>query len=220
MRFIDPTGMLVDDYFNVNGDYLGKDEAKTDNVKIISQNSWDNLKTVNDDGTETIDHATGSKVSTDHSTADLSTTASLSVYDHYNPTDLPVTASTDDNGQKGGGSFDIDLNTKKATRIEMKIEGNKNLGISNHANEISNIFSHEEKHYDDFKELGFNGYINMSVNQRESRAVQTQMNQSTFKMMRENTQEQVKDYGANNGMMFLLKIPVQGIQISTIQPSK
>ncbi|MEA3505472.1 MAG: RHS repeat-associated core domain-containing protein [Bacteroidota bacterium] len=41
IRFIDPDGMVVDDYFNKDGKYLGSDEAETDYVKIIDQKIWD-----------------------------------------------------------------------------------------------------------------------------------------------------------------------------------
>ena len=211
MRFIDPTGMLVDDYFNENGDYLGKDEAKTDNVKIVSQKSWDDTKKVNSDGTETIDHATGYAISIDNSAANLSTDAELSVYDHYNSTNQTLTAATNETGD-GGAAF---CYTREKgviiTRIELNLEGNKSLGISDHANEIKNTFAHEAKHEDDFNQLGFDGYRDMPEIYKESRAVQTQMNDFTFPLMRPLIQQKKIEYGVSKGMLLPIKIPIQGI---------
>ena len=221
VRFIDPTGMMIDDYFNENGKYLVKDEATTDNVKITSQQSWDVTKTVNSDGTESIDHANGAAISIDNSAANLSTGAELSVYDHYNPTNLTINAAQNENGSSGAGFWATRKNGVITTGFEINIQGNKTGDkIANHANEIKNIFSYEEKHNNDFIELGFNGYFNMSDNQKESRAVQTQMNQSTFKDMRPIIQQKAIEYGIRFGMIYPINIPVRGIQITNIQSSK
>ncbi|MFO7999737.1 MAG: RHS repeat-associated core domain-containing protein [Marinilabilia sp.] len=38
LKFIDPDGMRIDDYFNEKGEYLGEDNAETDKIKVIDQN--------------------------------------------------------------------------------------------------------------------------------------------------------------------------------------
>ena len=80
LRYIDPDGMVVDDYFNQDGEYLGPDDAETDNVKIMDQSTWDKNKTVNEDGSESIVHEVGEVASVDHSKANLSEDATLKVY--------------------------------------------------------------------------------------------------------------------------------------------
>jgi len=202
LRFIDPDGMVVDDYFNKKGVYLGSDEAKTDNIKIIDQKSWDDNKVVAEDGTESIDHEVGQANSTDHSKANLSEDATLNVYDHYNPTDLDVVAHDKENG-KGGMSFSY---TRTKQRIKIRIEGNKKTGITDHANEITNSFIHEEQHYNDFKAVGYDVYKAASTEHKESRAITTQMKHSSFRKTRKKEfQDQVIKYGKRKGMLFKIK---------------
>jgi len=213
IRFIDPTGMLVDDYFNEKGTYLGKDEATTDNVKITTQQSWDATKTVNSDGTESIDHATGSNISIDNSKSELSTSAELSVYDHYNSTGQTLNATSPENGDGGAAFWAIRKNGVITTGIEVNIEGNKTKphNIADHANEIINTFVHEGKHEDDYNQLGFDGYKNMPQIYKESRAVQTEMNDITFPLMRPTIQKMKIDYGVSKGFVLPIKIQIIGL---------
>jgi len=213
VRFIDPNGMDIDDYFNYAGDYLGSDEATTDNVKITSQQSWDAAKTVNSDGTESIDHATGSVLSLDNSVANLSTDAELSVYDHYNSTGQTLNAASNENGN-GGAAFCYSREKGVITTgIEVYIEGNKSKphNIADHANEIKNTFVHEGKHVDDYNQLGFDGYRDMPEIYKESRAVQTQMNDATFPLTRPIIQQMNMDYGVSKGLVLPIKISIKGI---------
>ncbi len=205
LRFIDPDGMLVDYYFNKGDKYLGKDEAKTDNVKIIEQNDWDSNKTINGDGTESIEHATGKANSTDFSASNLTENATLSVYDHYNPTDLDLAAKQNETGA-GGLTFHAERkNGKTSERIDVNIEGNKRTKVADHANEIINTFSHEEQHYKDYKALGFNGYRNIPLDRREQRAVSTQMNHESYGGTRPGYQRAIIKYGQSHGMLFPVK---------------
>lgn len=87
----------------------------------------------------------------------------------------------------------------------VKIEGNKNGKIADHANEIVNCFAHEERHYDDLKELGLDGYIATPKDTREQRAVTTQMKHESFSKTRPSFQREVRIYGANHGMLFPMK---------------
>jgi RHS repeat-associated protein len=205
IRFIDPDGMVVDDYFNENGVYLGSDKAETDNVKVISQDNWDANKIVDENGLESIDHATGKANSTNFSESNLSEDATLSVYDHYNPTDLEVVAHDHENGSGGLTLSTIRKNGVVTQYIMVKIEGNKNGKIADHANEIVNCFAHEERHYDDLKELGLDGYIATPKDTREQRAVTTQMKHESFSKTRPSFQREVRIYGANHGMLFPMK---------------
>ena len=205
IRFIDPDGMEVDDYFNKQGQYLGKDEAKTENVKIIDQKDWDNNKIVNPDGSESIDHTTGNGISTDHSTANLTEEATLNVYDHYNPTGLDLKAKQNETGS-GGMTFHAESDEGKTSeRIDVNIEGNNITKVADHANEIINVFSHEDQHYNDYKELGFDGYQKIPKDRREQRAVSTQMKNESFKGTRPGFQRGVVKYGEQYGMLSPLK---------------
>jgi hypothetical protein len=198
LQYIDPSGMEIDDYFDIEGKYLGSDNAKTDNVRIIDRATWDANKTVNEDGSESIDHKTGNMESVALSESDMSDQQQLSVYQHYNPTDLPLKASGDDPGNKWGMSF---VRKDGELSIDIKLEGNKNNKVSDNANEIINLFSHENKHYSDFKKMGesFNLWGN---NPREQSAINAQMQHPSWNKTRLAFQNAMKNYGRRFGMTF------------------
>jgi len=201
MIFIDPDGMRIDDYFNQFGKFLGKDNATSDRVRIISQEEWEKNKTVTNDGVETIDHSIGSNNSVLHSEANLPTEASLAVYDHYNPTDLNLLEDKD-SGSAWGMSFNaFSKNGDIQVSIKVKLKGNKEQKISDNANEIIHLFSHEEQHNSDFKTLGLEGYISIGKSRREQRAVTTQINHDSFGKTRSGFQRAVKSYGGRFGLI-------------------
>ncbi|HAF28640.1 MAG TPA: hypothetical protein DCG75_06290 [Bacteroidales bacterium] len=215
IRYIDHDGMVVDDYFNKDGIYLGKDEAPTDKVKIIDQEDWDKNKSIESDGTESIDHNSGEPLSIDHSASDISIDASLSVYEHYNPTDLPIVAQEAENGKGGMVHYAISENGITSAEIEIKLQGNKDSKISDHANEIKNLFEHEKQHNLDLKKVGIETFGKSSLQRREVRAVSHQINHSSFKGTRKGFQRSVIDYGIKFGMIQSIKS-----KPSTIQESK
>jgi hypothetical protein len=77
-------GMALDDYFNKKGEYLGSDNAKTDNVQIVSQKDWDANKTVDKDGKGSISQEKGAEISTNITETELSNDAVENVVEHYN----------------------------------------------------------------------------------------------------------------------------------------
>jgi len=202
---VDPTGALDDDYFNKMGKYLGSDEAKTDNVKIIDQKDWDANKTINPDGSESITHTIGVTISADHSKSNLTEDATLNVYNYYNSTGLDLKAKQNETGAAGLTFVTRRKNGKTSEWIEVKIEGNKRTKICDHANEIINSFIHEGQHYSDYKTLGFDGYVNLPINQSERRAVSTQMKHESFEGTRPAFQQAVKRYGEKYEMIFPMK---------------
>lgn len=44
MKFIDPTGMSADDYYNENAQYLGSDGSNTNNLRAISSKVWNEIQ--------------------------------------------------------------------------------------------------------------------------------------------------------------------------------
>lgn len=204
MRFIDPDGMLIDDYFDKVGTYLGSDNAKTDNVRIIDSEDWENNKTISSNGTETIDHNTGNQLSEKFSEADITETTTLAVYDHYNPTDLEL--KNIDSREGGMRLITTRTNGEIQQTIGIKVEGNKRTGIADHAYEIKSSFDHENAHYEDSKE-DFNAYQNTPKIVREQRAISSQMSSPNFTKTGKEYQDAVIRYGRQNGMIFPI-IPV------------
>lgn len=186
LKFVDPDGMRIDDYFNNNGEYLGTDNAETDKIKVIDQNVWDDNKQVSADGIESIDHATGAANSTLHSESGLSTEASLNVYSHYNSTDLPLLEN------------DKAVMTFTGRSIKINIEGNNRpktsdrIVIADDANIIKSAFSHEWRHNMDYKSLGRKAYLAMPKEQREGRALNTQMSDPTWQKVPKGLRDAIK----------------------------
>ncbi|MCD8413426.1 RHS repeat-associated core domain-containing protein, partial [Tenacibaculum finnmarkense] len=82
--WIDPDGMKPeDDYFNKKGEYLGSDNAETDNVQIVSQKDWDANKTVDKNGKGSISKEKGAEISTNFTENKMSWEAVESVVKHY-----------------------------------------------------------------------------------------------------------------------------------------
>ncbi len=192
LRFIDPDGKKpVDDYFNTKGKYLGSDNAKTDNVKIISQEQWDQFKEVNQNGKESIAHEDGKMVSTDFSKAS-STMAEgdiLSVYQHYNSTDLKLVKDSNEDGTESLAftvtkTYSLDkkgkLQNEVNTSIKVAVENNKKSKVADHANEIKSNFEHEDVHYKDYKQVGYDTWKSLSLNTKERSAYQEQLKSATF----------------------------------------
>ncbi|MCX6239671.1 MAG: RHS repeat-associated core domain-containing protein [Bacteroidia bacterium] len=177
IRFIDPDGMLVDHYFNENGEYLGPDEAKTDNVKIMTQETWDQNKNVDKNSQESIYHDVGNASSIDFSKANLSESATLKVFDHYNPTGLDLKPVYEGKGNLA--MFEGPPNGRSPA-IQIDIKGYKDTKFCDNFNQIKSGFDHEDKHYSDFKAVGYHGYDKMGVQRREERAYQKQISGVNF----------------------------------------
>jgi len=175
LKFIDPNGMWIDDYFNKNGRYLGSDEAKTDYVKIIDQKDWDDNKTVSSDGSESIEHKIGNELSKATSESTISTEAEINIADHYNPSDLELEYSNEITGMQ----FYAEKNEKPIIKINSN--NLKDKGYLNYSSVIKNLFSHENKHYSDYRQEGHEGYLEMGKIVREQRAYDAQLKDKSFK---------------------------------------
>ena len=213
IRFIDPDGMApTDDYFNKYGKFVGSDNAKTDNVKIIDQKDWDSNKIKNQDGSESIDHTTGKSLSADFSTASTMTeVATLNVYQHYNKTDLKLKADDNEVPNAGGAEFRVRRESKggkvisETQWIEVSIVGNRQTKIADHASEIVNTFAHEGKHYSDYKELGFDKHRDVPNDLSEQRAISVQIQDPSWSSTRNSFKRSIISYGQQNNMIFPLK---------------
>jgi RHS repeat-associated protein len=195
LKYVDPNGKEYDDYFNQYGKYLGTDCSSTDKVKIIKQETWDkvggNISFKGNDGTTVINQDAANFISQDASQSGISDQASLSIYEHYNTTGCDLTS--------GNGNYNMQTQSS-GDKIAVNIEKNKVDKISDHFNEIKNVFVHEKQHVNDIRS---GKSRNLTENQMEQRAIKTQMNHPTYSNTRkEGFQDAVIRYGKKHGMIF------------------
>lgn len=174
---IDPDGNIDDHYFTEKGKYLGDDGAVTDNVRIIPEDTWDNIKTTNQDGTETVNHYVGYANSKAHSEAELTEEASLNIFSHYNITDLPLSNSKNYESPEIGKYFMGFI--KKEGVIAVDVSINNKYKLADNYNNIINEFTHENKHKLDYQS-GQEIYNKSPQDLREIRAINYQMNHPSF----------------------------------------
>jgi len=196
MRFIDFNGMNFDDYFSYTGNFLGSDNASTDNIRIMNTDTWSNFAKSNYDGTETIEHGIGNKISKKLSESGLSEAAELSVYDHYNITGLELRALLNESpNQDAGMIFNaMRKNGLESKYINLPLNALRRQGMSDHANEIQSMFIHENKHLSDLTRLGIDAYSQIPKPDRERSALKTQMDHAIFNDTRPVFQQWTTNY--------------------------
>jgi len=176
VKYIDPTGMFYDDYFNQWGKYLGTDNSSTDYVRVMDDSQW----SMHSNGDGTIDPEIGVLAGVLHSGSDISTEASLEIYQHYNSTGMPL-ANTVRGAFKNGSTGMITQSIKgNPIRVDVDVAGFKEAKFSDHSNEIKNFFVHEGQHVGDMKVMGYNLKDSPSHEMGEARAIQTQMSHPTY----------------------------------------
>jgi hypothetical protein len=209
---IDPTGMLDDDYFNYDGEYLGTDNSTTSfNIKIVDEGTWN--RSISSEGI--IDHESGEFISSLLSNSKISDKAILNVFQHYNPTDLPLEKAASGSFKPGQtGMITGSSKTGKDYSIKCDILGLKESGSSDRAMEIRNLFSHEKGHVDDVKELGLHGYNRTNPIIREQVPIYRQMNDPSFSHVSPGFIKSIITYAKENAMSFpVLAIPKINIPI-------
>ncbi len=203
VMLIDPNGMNIDDYFTNSGKYLGSDGAKTDNVRIIDEGRWNDIKTTNNDGSETVNHYVGYANSSafSESAENMSDNDKLNVFQHYNPTDLSVEKYNNpgENYMAFYASGDK-ISERKGTLKKAMIVNLQINNTSDNANNIINSFGHEDDHYSLFKEIGIEKYSAMPRHLIEQRAIKHQMNLPSWKNTTPQFKEGMQWYGYRNGM--------------------
>jgi RHS repeat-associated protein len=202
--WIDPDGMKPeDDYFNKKGEYLGSDNAKTDNLQIVSQKDWDANKTVDKNGKGSISQEKGAEISTNITETEISDDAVENVVEHYNNqlddaskkdgVDIKAKVVTDPNTGKpdksilmrsetggGGEIFGIRYGESNDINVNTANDGKVHPELGTASN-IKNTLVHEHVHQ---KGVG-----------SESRAVKVQKGHSSYKGTTKSYKKLVNNYG-------------------------
>ena len=186
LMYVDPTGWLIDDYFDVKGKFLYRDDKQTDNIWIVTGYSnavkGDNGKQMN-----IWDYAIKAPIE-DFS---LSKSAILNIINHY---DKELGAVKGKNSEVGFRVQSLKSTTlmRQETRFPISIFGmqfgniNENIIINNFGNRlnknlntasnIKNSLVHEYKHVPDNR-IREGGY---SKNEKEIRAIEAQKAHPTY----------------------------------------
>jgi len=195
---VDPTGQLIDDYFDKNGNFLGKDNKKTDYVKIINNPTYDKSKNI----------YTGASVAiTD---AKLSDEAVSKIVSHYNEQlgpdrglgkNVKVQAGITSIGKAimlygkttENYLFGIKLFGGKET-MTINTNNNNMEKISSYLNTASNIENsivHENQHAEDSKK-------NLNNKEKERNAIARQKQDPTYEKTTDEYKKMIENYNYEN----------------------
>ena len=185
IKLVDPDGRMIDDYFSKDGKYLGTDNAKTDNIRIIDEGRWNELS---ENGV--INHDVGYDNSESFSSAhpSMDEDAQLNVYQHYNPTKYELFATSSKRSPKKPGMITITKNKKSRIGIYLK-ENFEGIIIADHANEIINSFVHEDRHAKDHKRNP-----NLTESEYEDSALEAQFYHNSWNGCRPQFRHAITDY--------------------------
>ena len=155
VKLVDPDGRCVDDYFDVRGNYLGSDNSKTNNVRIVRSIALFN--DIKKDGNGRFEHEEASLLSDNFSQAsnNMTTEAQLNVYQHYNITGVPI-ESRDNKSDDGGMETIVGFSNGKTTiTVGVYLDQNINEKYCDNADEITSMFVHENDHVSKAKSMGY-----------------------------------------------------------------
>ena len=216
LRYNDPNGRAPSDhYFSPSGIFLGDDGMGT-KVRVITENKFNEIT---EQGTKTKEKAAelqSSENSMQFSQAGLSTEASLKVYEHYNPTGILLTNTNDPEAV-----MQTVAHSTKPTELRINVDLSNKLNYSADYMNIKSSFTHEAKHIQDFKTLGFKSFHAASKLTKESRAYLYQMSQPGFQKTTPAYQYQVKTAAASlsNGVYFPLTPISPLVPVTTSPPT-
>ena len=149
---VDPNG--EDEYFNEFGMYLGTDNSKTNNVRMIKQDDWNLFMNIDDNNNENIDPSVGTMFGSLISESDATTfsdEAILGVYQYYG-----LSEGFDTKAVKDAATYpkDFGIGTNEFSMAYDNESGNVYIPITeirkkslyDNFYNIKNCFSHEKGH--------------------------------------------------------------------------
>jgi hypothetical protein len=194
---VDPDGL--NDYFTENGKYLGSDISKDDNVRIMSEKTWNSIQQVDDEGELFVDDKVGmdKNVSKKASESDLSDQATLGIIKHYSNTGSEMEIDNSLSGLQFNVSDNANTGELHFKGIKVGAKNLKNSGFIDNANNIKSMLIHEEKHESDYNTLGRQGYLNIPRAEREIRAYTVQVNHESWGKSTKRFRESVQSAAMN-----------------------
>ncbi len=201
IKYIDENGKLFDDYFNYAGKYLGSDGTTSANIRIVSDDIWQEYAT---DQLSILTNVFTRSVL--FSQALITYEAAFNVIEHYNYTNVTAIINN------GTGRFDMRSNIEyfeyeddngnvvgadvKGIKLEVNSNYMKNSGLYDNFYNIISSFEHENKHITDAKTSPFVN-IKRSISEKELRAIEFQRISPTYIKTTSRYKEKVNKYEQN-----------------------
>jgi len=103
-------------------------------------------------------------------------------------------------------------------KIGVKLLFNKWEGYSDNANDIINMFEHENKHYSDIKEMGLNKFLKIfntahGKKYLERRAIEKMINHESFDKCSDRYKLGVYKYAVENGYGIISKVKIKQLPL-------
>ncbi|MCR4828525.1 MAG: hypothetical protein K5864_03580 [Bacteroidales bacterium] len=131
----------------------------------------------------------------------MSNKAQLRVFQHYNPTNLTLSACPNEKKESltGGMQTVVGCDSKGNTiiRIEVYLYGNLNTKLCDNADEIISCFVHENDHINKARKLGYKKYSDYQANKRkdlEDSAINAQKNHHSWEGTSEGFKKAIDNY--------------------------
>jgi hypothetical protein len=209
LKYADPSGWLIDKYFDLKGNYLGDDGIGND-IRIMDR---DHFNMLTDFGRENLTDLEcilkqSSTLFSDYINYDgrsrgLQEEFQLKIYQHFNPTGLRL----ENYDHKGVGNMGFAHGEKRIMQPFIRIDLLENLkgGLVNNYDNVINMFEHENQHRIDYKQFGHEQYMKIKKtdeNFLDQKAIKYQMNHSSWKNTSEYFKKGIKNYGISKGMSF------------------
>jgi hypothetical protein len=186
---VDPTGALdiIDDYFTIEGKYLGSDgDINSNNIRIIDKETYHNLVGINDKDGETLLQSSENSILWND--AEMSDEKRLLVWQHYNETGLPLEIDES-----------LSANSRMAYvvggyKILIPVNRNKSVDLFNNYFNVKSTFDHEEAHYLDHMAMGTTLFLTIPTGLNEMNAISTQRKSPNYKYTTCEYKHQVEKY--------------------------
>ena len=150
---VDPNVMEIDRFYDENGNFL-YDDGVGNNIRILNSSAYNILTNGGQHGLDEVSTEGLHVMAGLLSQSNISVDAELKIMNDFNPTDLPLVKGIETG--KGGMTFSAEKDKagNEIAYIQIRLEKNRELKVSDNYENIRNFFAHENQHFEDYKALG------------------------------------------------------------------
>lgn len=183
VNLVDPNGGIVTDYFDQTGNYLTSDNIDNGIIKITNEEIVQMASLLSDSQKFSYLNDNSVTLNKAFSYGIIDEDAALRIFEHYNKTGLPLVV--DDtlsgnfatNNAEDVKSFRISVNIQKCLTTDKQ-----GFTLDNYFDIHNALNIHEgQGHYQRIREMGPQKYSEIPVSERERKAIEIQMRDSSWK---------------------------------------